>query len=370
MIRTIMKMHELLSYAENKTLICFGAGKQLLRLCNLYYNIDFFNHIDLIADNNQEKKMFVYENEEKKVYSINECLELSIKEPLVLVTVVEYMPILKQLDSIQSLNYCRCIISEFLEHNFYCQSEPLPRNRTLNELQKIPKVIHYCWFGKSSISENLKRYMASWKKFCPDYEIVRWDESNYDYKKNEYMYEAYRQKRWGFVPDYARLDIIYQCGGVYLDTDVELIRNIDDLLCDDAYCGMARAPDEINNGLGFGAIKGFSLLKEALSVYDNISFINEDGTTNLTSGPYYHTEFLLQRGLRFDNRNKVQQLENMTIYPSDVLDPAYVYMGKAALTENTYSIHHYSWSWQDEDRRQNFHNAQMKLRELYEKVFG
>lgn len=88
----------------------------------------------------------------------------------------------------------------------------------------IPKIIHYCWFGGAEIPEHDKKCIESWKKYCPDYQIIRWDESNYDYKKNPYMKEAYEAKKWGFVPDFARLDIVYEHGGIYLDTDVEIIR--------------------------------------------------------------------------------------------------------------------------------------------------
>ena len=103
----------------------------------------------------------------------------------------------------------------------------------------IPKKIHYCWFGGNPLPELAIRCIESWKKYCPDYEIIRWDESNYDVTKNKYMYQAYENKRWGFVPDYARLDIIYNYGGIYLDTDVELLNSLDDLLDQKCFLGIA-----------------------------------------------------------------------------------------------------------------------------------
>ena len=119
----------------------------------------------------------------------------------------------------------------------------------------IPKIIHYCWFGGTEIPEADQKCMASWRKYCPDYTIMRWDESNYDYTKNQYMREAYEAKKWGFVPDFARLDIVYTYGGIYLDTDVEIIRNIDDLLVNSAYMGFESGGAAVNPGLGFGAEK-------------------------------------------------------------------------------------------------------------------
>ena len=101
----------------------------------------------------------------------------------------------------------------------------------------IPKIIHYCWFGGAELPEKDRKCIESWKKFCPDYQIIEWNENNYDVTKNTYMYQAYQAKKWGFVPDYARLDIIYQHGGIYLDTDVELVKNLDSLLENDAFMG-------------------------------------------------------------------------------------------------------------------------------------
>lgn len=104
-------------------------------------------------------------------------------------------------------------------------------------MESIPKIIHYCWIGKSEKPESVEYCIESWKKYCPDYKIIEWNENNYDFIKNEYMKEAYDSKKWGFVPDYARLDIIYNYGGIYLDTDVEIIKSFDALLNQEAFIG-------------------------------------------------------------------------------------------------------------------------------------
>jgi hypothetical protein len=231
-------------------------------------------------------------------------------------------------------------------------------DRASAEYLRIPKTIHYCWFGGTPIRDDFAANIASWRKHCSDYEIVCWDESNYDYKKNEYMYEAYKHGKWGFASDYARLDIVHEHGGVYLDTDVEIIRSIDDLLCNEAYCGF-QSRLQVNSGHGFGAVAGFPLIKELMEIYSEISFVNQDGTLNLTPTPFYITELLVKKGLK--QNNTLQQLHGMTVYPSDVLSPIILGTGVLVATGNTYSIHHYVATWVDgvlkeaRDRRINRH---------------
>jgi hypothetical protein len=208
----------------------------------------------------------------------------------------------------------------------------------------IPKIIHYCWFGGTEIPDHDKKCIESWKKYCPDYEIKRWDESNYDFNKNQYMKEAYELKKWGFVPDYARLDIIYEYGGIYLDTDVELIRNIDDLLKNKAFMGFETNSEFVNPGLGFGAEKGFPLLKEIRDViYGSRKFKREDGSCDTTPSPRFNTEFLQEKGLELNN--KMQIIQNLKIYPDDYFCPIDAHSSILQTTEHTYSIHHFHASW-------------------------
>ena len=146
----------------------------------------------------------------------------------------------------------------------------------------IKKVINYCWFGGSEKNNLIKKCIASWKKFCPDYEIIEWNEDNYDVTKNKYMFEAYKAKKWAFVSDYARLDIIYNNGGIYLDTDVELIKPLDKIIEDvDAF--FCYQDDKINTGLGFGAVKNNQIIKELLNSYQEIHFVKSDGSYDITS---------------------------------------------------------------------------------------
>lgn len=207
----------------------------------------------------------------------------------------------------------------------------------------IPKVIHYCWFGGGPLPKKERRCMESWKKFAPDYEIVRWDESNYDVHKNRYMAEAYDRKKWGFVPDYARFDIIYTHGGIYLDTDVELVKPLDELLSNEAYMGF-ESGEWINGGIGFGAEAGNPLIKGLRDMYDDLKFVKDDGELDLTPSPHFITEYLVEHGLVRDD--SMQVLEgSLRIYPTVYFAAKDYDTGKVSITENTVSIHQYSATW-------------------------
>ncbi len=161
-----------------------------------------------------------------------------------------------------------------------------------------------------------KKCIESWKKFCPDYEIKRWDETNYDISKNEYMRQAYENKKWAFVSDYARLDIIHEYGGIYLDTDVELIKSIDDLLGNNVFMGIG-CTGGVNTGLGFGAEAEMPVIRDMLECYDGLSFVNNDGSLNTTPCVKYQTDFLKEHG--FVDEDKLQTItygnaDNIYIY--------------------------------------------------------
>lgn len=221
----------------------------------------------------------------------------------------------------------------------------------------IPKKIHYCWFSGNKMPKEFEAYIASWKKNCPDYEIIRWDETNYDVSRNTYMRDAYKEKRWGFVPDYARFDIIYQEGGIYLDTDVELLKSLDPLLDNPCFLGF-EDKNHINPGLGFGAERGNPVIKALRDMYKQIDFYNKDGSLNVTPSPEYVTSKLQEMGIKINNL--LQMHNDITVYPSDYLGAKNYYTGEINKTKNTYSIHHFSCTWmtreekKEEERRRKF----------------
>jgi hypothetical protein len=213
----------------------------------------------------------------------------------------------------------------------------------------IPKVIHYCWFGGNPLPPQAQKCIRSWKKYCPDYEIIQWNESNFDIQSNSYMQEAAQAQKWAFVSDYARLKIIYEQGGVYLDTDVELVRSLDSLLEGEGFMGF-QDDRLVSTGLGFGARKEHPLIQALLEDYDHLSFLGEDGSYQMTPCPEINLPTLIRFGLT-PNSGKVQEVCGIRIYPPEYFNPKNYETGILKKHANTYSIHHYSASWRSSEMK-------------------
>lgn len=232
----------------------------------------------------------------------------------------------------------------------------------------IPKKIHYCWFGRNPLPEEFQQYLLSWEKYCPDYEIIRWDETNFPIEEcNDYVKEAASKDKWAFISDYARLKIIYEEGGIYLDTDVELLKPLDDLLNNYSFFGFEPPFYQINTGVGFGSESKNPLLKEILNIYDNIHFIKEDGSLNQTTCVQHTNNILTKLGLK--NENRIQVINNNTFYPTDYFCPINWIDGTVRTTDNTYSIHHYSYSWASKEDKK-IHNIEQKCIRLFGNKLG
>ena len=219
-----------------------------------------------------------------------------------------------------------------------------------NHLLRIPKKIHYCWFGGNPLTPLAEKCIESWKKYCPDYEIVEWNESNVEIASSPFMQAAYDSKKWAFVSDYARYKIVYEQGGIYLDVDVEVIKNLDDLLKNEAYIGF-EGREYINSGLGFGAQAGDKILAEILGVYDKLDFSKHRENPAEISTPIIVTNILLKHG--FQKNGEIQKIGSMTILPEDYLCPKNPLTRLTNITENSYSIHHYDASWVDAAERKH-----------------
>lgn len=221
----------------------------------------------------------------------------------------------------------------------------------------IPKIIHYCWFGGNPLPELAQKCIASWRKFFPDYEIKEWNENNFNVNIVPYTVEAYRQKKYAFVSDYARFWILYKYGGIYFDTDVEVIRPMDEIINQGPFMGFEVDPDGENTpgryaprycfavalGLGFGIPKEHPFMKKMMDYYSGMEFkgaIMEPWFKTIVA---YITEALMEEGLR--NVKGIQRVGDITVYPHEYFAPINVISGRLHVTPNTYTIHWYMGSW-------------------------
>ena len=212
-----------------------------------------------------------------------------------------------------------------------------------------PRIIHYCWFGGNPLGPNELKCIESWRKFFPNYKIVRWDESNFNVQCCPYVSQAYDSKKWAFVSDYARFAVLYKYGGLYFDTDVEIIRSMDDIVAQGPFMGFEEnASDSGGNcavapGLGLSADPGLDLYRRILDSYEADEFVRADGSLNLTTVVVRTTTILRSYGL--SDEPGIQEIAGVTIYPADYFNPKDLYTGEIRITNNTRTIHHFSMSW-------------------------
>lgn len=222
----------------------------------------------------------------------------------------------------------------------------------------IPKIIHYCWFGRNPLPPLAVKCITSWKKYFPDYEIKEWNEDNFNVNIISYTQEAYEAKKYAFVSDYARFWILYYYGGLYFDTDVEVIKPMDDIIARGAFMG---CENEIScaPGLGLGCTPGLEIYKKLLERYGTFHFLNTNGTYNQTTVVKYTTDLLIEYGLK--NIPDIQEVDGIIIYPKDFFCPIDFQTKKKTITSNTRTIHHYAASW---------YGTKEKVYNIMTKVFG
>ena len=219
----------------------------------------------------------------------------------------------------------------------------------------IPKIIHYCWFGRGPLPELAQKCIASWKKYLPDYEIKEWNEDNFDVNIIPYTAEAYQAKKYAFVSDYARFWILYRYGGIYFDTDVEVIRPIDDIIERGNFMGFETDPKpqlkedaseaSVAPGLGLGVNPGRGLIKKMLDFYEGRHFEFVPGGIGQLTIVHIATEVLRKAGLK--QQQGIQQVDDMWIYPAEYFCPINLKTGRIHVKPNTRTIHHYAGTWQD-----------------------
>lgn len=212
----------------------------------------------------------------------------------------------------------------------------------------IPKTVHYCWFGRGEKPKLARKCIASWKKFCPDYEIIEWNEENFDVAMNGYTKMCYEEKKYAFLSDYARLVIVAEHGGMYFDIDVELVKSPDELLSKDAFFGFENEA-YVNTGLGFGSVSHGSVVEAMLAEYDTLL----NGKNGTIGCPKLNTKALVKLGLVQNGLE--QKVQDAVIYPPVFFNPYDSATGELNRTRETISIHWYAASWMS--KRQKMRGA-------------
>lgn len=211
----------------------------------------------------------------------------------------------------------------------------------------MEKIIHYCWFGGAKKPKKLKKYIKSWKKYLPEYRIMEWNEQNFDVNMSKFSKSAYENKKWAFVSDVARIYALYEFGGIYFDTDIEIIKNIDEILKNNIWLGKEDANYLATAMIGVKEKKN-KHIGNILEMYKKIEFNREDLYS--VTGPKLLTKYFEGLGLKSEDKSQILE-DDVHIYAKDYFNPK-TYDGKnQKFTENTCIVHHFDATWTDMDEK-------------------
>ena len=345
---------------ENLSVICYGAGLVSLSLEHIFEDAGILGNIKMFIDGDVKKQgtKFDYANRNIGIYGVDELLKADLSNSVLLITVEVFGAIIEQLNQYPQLDNQPCYIFAELNQSYI-------RSRTVAEIPvifppKIPKVIHYCWLGGGRMTQDMLDCIASWREHNTDYEIMQWNEDNYDVYRNSYMRQSYEAKKYAFTADFLRLDVLYRHGGIYLDTDVKCLKSFDSLLHNDAfaiYLEWAVPTFAIS-----GSIAGLPIFKqlrdEPRAIID---FINSDGSFNQKISSWYEAAVLKQHGFRQDF--SYQNIEGIAVYPPEYF-ATYSRLGfNREVTDRTYAVHMLQRTWIDKERK-----AEIEVTDKYVKM--
>lgn len=353
---------------ENLKVIIYGVGMigriivpYLINEYGLHTYIDCFIDADK-RKANQKINIDDYQYEIRTP----DYLDIIDKNYVVLITNSKFFSVVNFLDGISNLNDIKGYIVPMMQIYELEHTESIEIN-PVSEEQLIPKTIHYCWFGKKEKPVFLQNCIESWKKYCPDYEFIEWNETSYDVNRHSYTKEAYEKGQYGFVTDMARLDILYENGGIYFDTDVNLETSLDHLLFQNGFIGTEKWGN-INSGGGCGFVKHHPMLKRIIEYRDKFHFVLPDDSLNIETCGMYESKVFIEAG--FKPNNRLQTISGITVYPSYVNHP-YDYMScEMHKKRATISVHHFYGGWMDEEDRLNRRNTQEQYAAIKERMIN
>lgn len=336
-------LNEFREYIKDKKSICFGTGLQGIRFLNIIENWEMGDKILAFLDNNPNKwgKTIDYGDFHYPVMQIKEVFQFMDSDIIFIISCADFMNIRSQLEEYSEFKSVPCfsLIEIGQKELLISDYESVIREYT-NPV--IPKKIHYCWFG-GKMPNILRENIEKWRELCPDYEIIGWNESNYNVHKNLYASQAYNMEKWGYVPDYIRLDLIYRYGGIYLDTDIELVKRPDELLYQEGFISFDTSL-LVNLGAGFGAKPGNSIIKALRDYYDNVIFSYPNGEFNRISCMTHSYNVLKKYGIMLNDR--LQKIRDINIYPM-ILSGTCTYTQQMRITEKTFFLHYGTRTWLD-----------------------
>lgn len=323
----------------SRRIVLYGAGASARLILQAFYHRGLKERLAFIVDKNESldnTKCEVTGGIQVDVISLRHFLEqygVGVKEEFtLLITPFRALWIVEELDRVEGLDGVDTYVYALVAGKK--PPEPFPLRSLYQPV--IPKRIHYIWIGENAMSAEDMKNIESWKKFCPDYEIIKWDERKYDFQKNPYTREALERKQYMYATDYARKDILYHYGGIYLDTDVELLKPLDDLLYNEAFIGMEDG-GQLNSGSGLGAVAGHQAMLGMMEVYENVHFALSGGSCNWKYNTFYETSYMIARG--YELKNRYQKVDGVVCLPKEVLMPESIMGLYDTYTENTLANH-------------------------------
>lgn len=350
---------------QTNRIICFGVSKHLSKFMGIIDNKNFLDAIDYFVDNEksiQGTRVCISE----KDYQVKSPDALLYEKNVILLIMSGLLnpiaEIVVQLNGMEIDDSVICCSALLIEREQLYDNSVFDKKNDMNS-PKIDKKIHSFWFSKEEKPRKYKECIDSWSRFCPDYKIIEWNAENYDITKNKYMFDAFKCKKWAFVSDYARLDVLYNFGGIYLDMDVEVLKNLDELLKYDAFFSFDYLR-LIDLGSGFGSVKGNHFIEELLNTYKNIEFkwdISEG--KEIIPQPLLLLPLFKKFGYKMNNRSQI--IDDVAFLSPDyfrVIED--VKHDKNKLYGTEYAIHWHTAGWFDK----HMHEKREKQLEDWDRI--
>lgn len=359
---------EFISDAKRKTVVAFGMSDFLRLISQNYKELDLGRNIEWVADSDVRKQGRTIEvaGVRKDIFSPDRILEYGEGQVAVLISSDVYAyDIYAQLDRmLQGKDMDVFVLPMMVSAHVDGVTDMNLLKMAQGQEERIPRIIHYFWFSGETKTGLAMECIESWKRACPDYEIREWNAGNYDVSGNAFAYGAYKQKKWAYVTDYARLDVVYRYGGIYLDLDVRLHKGMEALLRHDFFVGFGPLRDV--EAAAFGAVAGCPLVKGMLGIYEGRDFNPDEDMRLQNLQPALLDRFFAREGFRIDG--SYQERDGAAIYPRDVFSGKNWFTGEYEFTEAAIGVHECAGGWGGKDggrSRRSRKEGMERLQEIY-----